>query len=347
MSLNLGTILQESAKKRPDKVAVIQGERSVTYRELEEKVKRFANVLRSLGLEPGDKVATMVPNILEFPIPYYGILYAGCEVVPLNILLRDLEVEYHLEDSGAAAFVVAESYLEPAVKGFSRVDTCRDILCIEDQGGKQIGDQAKPFGKLLDEASPEFDMHQSMPDDGAVIIYTSGTTGRPKGAELGHFNLFFNCHYCAEDVCIAVLPLYHSFGQTCSMNTTIHSGGTLTVVPRFDPELVLETIARDKVSIFQGVPTMFLYLLSFPEAEKYDTSSLRLCMSGGAAMPVEVLKGFESKFGAKRDFRDLTGVVTFRHESYFKDPAPDWERQLRGPADRIAWIKTHLAVTSR
>jgi long-chain acyl-CoA synthetase len=155
------------------------------------------------------------------------------------------------------------------------------------------------------QGSARFDMHATGPDDVAVILYTSGTTGRPKGAELTHFNLFMCCDIGAnrlisladDDVSMAVLPLFHSFGQSNVMNTAVYAGGTITLVPRFDPTKVLEVIQRDRVSIFCGVPTMYFALLHHPDAGKYDTSSLRLCISGGASMPGEVMKAFESRFG--------------------------------------------------
>jgi long-chain acyl-CoA synthetase len=147
-----------------------------------------------------------------------------------------------------------------------------------------------------------------MPDDTAVILYTSGTTGTPKGAELSHFNMFLNALYSADkliqfgpnEVTMAVLPLFHSFGQTCVMNATIYAGGTITMLPRFEPDKALAVMARDGVTIFAGVPTMYWAMLNVPGKEQYVEqirSTLRMCVSGGSAMPVELMRQFEEAFG--------------------------------------------------
>jgi long-chain acyl-CoA synthetase len=160
------------------------------------------------------------------------------------------------------------------------------------------------FERLLAEAEPERATTHSRDGDTAVILYTSGTTGTPKGAELTHANLRRNCEisYGLFDlgpnaVVLGALPLFHSFGQTCGLNATIASGGTLTLIPRFDPRKALEIIARDRVSVFEGVPTMYGAMLHEPDRDRFDTSTLRFCASGGAAMPVELMRGFEQAFG--------------------------------------------------
>lgn len=150
---------------------------------------------------------------------------------------------------------------------------------------------------------PTFDTVQTMPDDTAVILYTSGTTGRPKGAELSHFNDVFNAYIGAEKVLrtgpeeagLVVLPLFHSFGQTCVMNALLYAGGTISLLPRFEPQKALEVMARDKISYFAGVPTMYFYPLNFPGVSDYDLSALKRCVSGGSAMPVEVMHAFNKK----------------------------------------------------
>jgi len=305
MSLNLSTILVESARQRPSHTAVTHDDLRLNYEQLLAQVKKCANVLQSLAMKPDDKVAMVVPNSVIFPIVYYGILLAGGVVVPLNPLLKEQEIAYHLADSDAMAVITLESLLGEAAKGFSKTETCRHIIAYPDQGGDNIKGDVESFEQLMAGASPESDMVQTMPDDPAVIIYTSGTTGRPKGAVLTHFNLFYNCQVVGEelvelqpdDVLLAALPLFHSFGQTCSMNASFSMGDTLTMLPRFEAEAALRVIERDKVTIFQGVPTMFFYLLNFPKLDEFNTSTLRLAMSGGAAIPVEVLNAFEERFG--------------------------------------------------
>jgi len=305
MSLNLSVILNESAGQRPSHPAVIHDEFRLTYEQLLVYVKQCANVLSGLGVKPGDTVAMVLPNIALFPVVYHGILYAGGVVVPLNPLLKAGEIAYHLDDSDSVAVITLESLLGEVLKGFANTETCHHIIAYPDLGGTNIKGEVRAFDQLMAGAPTECNMVQTMPDDPAVIIYTSGTTGRPKGAVLTHFNLFYNCQIVGEDlvdvqpddVLIAALPLFHSFGQTCSMNAAFNMAVTLTMLPRFEAESALRIVERDKVTIFQGVPTMFLYLLNCPTLDQFNASTLRLAMSGGAAIPVEVLKGFEERFG--------------------------------------------------
>ena len=182
------------------------------------------------------------------------------------------------------------------------------IIVIDREGNTKVDEAGKKivgYWTEMERASDEFEVEHMEEEDPAFMLYTSGTTGRPKGAVLTHFNLLYNCQIVGEDlvdlqpddVLIAALPLFHSFGQTCSMNAAFSVATTLTMIPRFEPETALRIIDRDRVTIFQGVPTMFLYLLNCPNLDQFDTSSLRLAMSGGAAIPVEVLNAFEERFG--------------------------------------------------
>jgi long-chain acyl-CoA synthetase len=306
MTLNLAVLLEESAKARPEKPALVIGGREVAYSGLRDRARSFAAALDSMGVGPGDKVAIMIPNVPQFVVAYYGILETGAAVVPLNVLLRGQEITYHLDDSDAKILVAWEGFLGEARAGFEGSGgTCEHLVVVESPDGSGATGGEKSFEALLREHPPEFDTYQTMPDDTAVVIYTSGTTGRPKGAELTHANMFMNAMCNADkllamdedDVTIAVLPLFHIFGQTCVMNATIYRGGTMALVPRFEPEAALKTIQGAGVTVFSGVPTMYQYLLRYPELDKYDISSLRVGVSGGASMPVEVMKAVEERFG--------------------------------------------------
>ncbi len=297
MSLNLGSILMAAAQDRPEHPAIRLGERSLSYAELDRAARGVATGLRERGIAPGSQVAVMIPNVPEFTIAYYGILYAGCAVVPLNVLLSAPEVTYHIEDSEAQLLIAHPLFGEPAATGANGAGV--PVAWVDGEADDDLPAMAA--------VAPLPAFHETSPDDTAVILYTSGTTGKPKGAELSHANLFVNCAVVVpkllplgkDDVALATLPLFHSFGQTCIQNATIATGGTFTLLPRFTPEEAMEIMERDKVTLFAGVPTMYFALLHHEGARQPDLSSLRYCMAGGAPMPVEVMKAFEAKFGVE------------------------------------------------
>jgi long-chain acyl-CoA synthetase len=300
MHLNLGTILQASAASRPAHTAIKMGERSLSYAELERAVRGVARSLRERGIQPGDKVALLVPNVPEFTIAYFGALYAGAAVVPINVLAAAPEVTYFLQDSDSVLLVAHPFFGDSARAGAEGAG-----VPVMMAGGGPGPDTLEE----MYEAEPSAGVHLAGAEETAVILYTSGTTGKPKGAELTHSNLFLNCAFVVPKlipmaspddlVALATLPLFHSFGQTCIQNATIAAGGTFTLLPRFDPKSAFEIIQRDRVTVFAGVPTMYFALLHHEGGESYDISSLRYCMTGGAPMPVEVMNAFEEKFPVK------------------------------------------------
>jgi long-chain acyl-CoA synthetase len=292
MGANLASILSESAARDADEPAVRLGERTLSFGELDDRSARLATLLRERGLEPGDRIGVMLPNVPEFPIAYYGVLQAGGIVVPMNVLLKRREIAFFLEDSGAKLLLAWHGFVEEARAGAA------------DAGTKLIEVEPQAFAATLDRLAPTAGPAATDREDTAVILYTSGTTGKPKGAELSHRNLDENAEIIsrttlrieAGDVVLGALPLFHTFGQTVAMNASVRVGACLTLVPKFDPGEALATIERDGVTHFYGVPTMYGALLHHAEREKFDTSTLRLCKTGGASMPVEVLHGFEAAF---------------------------------------------------
>ncbi|MGV1048448.1 MAG: long-chain-fatty-acid--CoA ligase [Solirubrobacterales bacterium] len=292
MGLNLASIVIDSATRSPQSAAVRLGDTELTYAELDRRSARLAALLRARGLRPGDRVGLMLPNVPEFPIAYYGVLRAGGVVVPMNVLLKRREIAFYLEDSGAGLLLSWHGFAVEARDGAA------------DAEAKVIEVEPAAFAELLAEHEPEPELAATEAGDTAVILYTSGTTGKPKGAELTHFNLSRNadiasrttCVISEGDVVLGALPLFHSFGQTVGMNASLRVGATLTLVPRFDPAEALATMQRDRVTHFYGVPTMYGALLHHPEREQFDTATLRTCVTGGASMPVEVLRGFERAF---------------------------------------------------
>ena len=301
MSLNLAMMLKEVARENPTKLAALYENERVTYAELDALSDRFAAGLRSEGIGRGDAVALQLPNFPQWLIAYFGILKNGSVVVPINVLLKAPEVEYHLADSGAQALITWSWFAEEAAKGAAGAGVHKIFVLDLDGADSPYGE---PFERLLSDLYSPAPFELTDPGDTAAIIYTSGTTGRPKGAELSHFQLFMNADTPgrlfgveADDVVLVVLPLFHVFGMSSQLNVCVRFGSTMTLVPRFDPAKVLQVIERDRVTVFEGVPTMYVALLNYPELDKYDLSSLRVGISGGAPIAAEVLDEFERRFG--------------------------------------------------
>ncbi len=300
MSLNLATPLRESAQHHAKRTALVLGDRSYSYAELHDAVQRFAGAIRALGIEPGTHVALLLPNVPEFTIAYFAAHYAGCAVVPLNVLLTADDIAYHLDDSDAVALVTVAPLVAQAQAAMSRVATCRHLIVT----GPTAPSGALSFDALLADAAPVTQTAATNADDPAVILYTSGTTGRPKGAELTHANLLLNAHVVnlqlvaltPDTVALGILPLFHSFGQTVVQNAVLATGGSIVLMSRFDASGALALMHEHRVSFFAGVPTMYFALLNHPEAAQYDLSGLRHCVSGGASLPVEVLRSFDARY---------------------------------------------------
>lgn len=327
MSLNLAQLLRSSASAFPNRDALVVGETRLSYQMIHGMAQRFAGGLRELGVARGEHVALMLPNVPHFTIAYFGSHYAGNPVVPLNVLLRADEIAYHLEDSDAACLVVWEGFYEQARAAFDRVAGCRQLIVARaDRTDLSAPEGAHNMTAVLGAAKPVTDLPDTMPDDTAVILYTSGTTGRPKGAELTHFNMFYNAQYVCtrllpmlgeQHVALATLPLFHSFGQTCMHNAVLMSGGTVVLLPRFEVEPACKLMQGYKVTIFAGVPTMYFALLNDPVVKNYDLSSLRYCVSGGAAMPVEVMRTFDNRYNVNilegYGLSETSPVASFNH----------------------------------
>ncbi|HYF24948.1 MAG TPA: long-chain fatty acid--CoA ligase, partial [Baekduia sp.] len=321
------------AREHPDKIAMKLDDAELSYQHLDASANAIANLLRSKGVEPGDRVGIMLPNVPHFAIAYYGVLRAGGTVVPMNVLLKGREVAYYLQDSGAKVLLAWEGFAEDAQKG------------AEQAGAECLIVEATGFLGLLQQHEPATDVVERDASDTAVILYTSGTTGQPKGAELTHDNLSQNVDVVLElftigpdDVVLGALPLFHSFGQTCALNAAVKAGGTLTLIPRFDPGKALEILERDGVTIFEGVPTMYGAMLNHPDGDTRDTSKLRLCASGGAALPVELLRAFDEKFQCKvlegYGLSETSPVATFNH--------PDRERKPGSIGQPIRGVELKL-----
>jgi len=295
-TLSLAAVLAESARRFPNKIAVVDRDSRITYGDLWRQALAYAGHLRELGVAPGDTVALLAPNVGEFPRAYYGILAAGATVVPVHLLLTASEMAYVMRDSGASLLVCEASQL--AVGGAAAAEAGIRVAGI----GDRTGDTDTPW---LDAAGgpPLVAYASRRPEDIAVVFYTSGTTGRPKGAELTHLNLVMNATVNVfdandsrrDDVALGCLPLFHIFGQSVSMNGTFRLGATLVLLARFTGDAAIDLMVREHVNVFHGVPTMYVGLLE-AAAGRATLPTLRLCVSGGASLPVAVLERFNAAF---------------------------------------------------
>jgi long-chain acyl-CoA synthetase len=328
--MNLADILAESAEANGDRVAIKLDDAELPYKFLNAAACGVANLLAEKGVEAGDRVGIMLPNVPYFPVIYYGVLKLGAVVVPMNVLLKKREVGFYLKDPEAKVLFAWHDFAEAAEAGAA--DSDADLVLV------------KPgeFEELIGSHDHTFETADRADDDTAVILYTSGTTGTPKGAELTHSNLRRNVEGFAgftdideTGVILGALPLFHSFGQTCGLNAAIKTGACLTLIPRFDPGKALEIIQRDKVTVFEGVPTMYAAMLNHPDRDSFDVSSLELCASGGSAMPVEVMRAFEEAFDCKvlegYGLSETSPVASFNH--------PDRERKPGSIGTPIAGVE--------
>ena len=317
---NLAGLLEDSAARYPDRVAIVfpgqAGDTRLTYAQVNGAANQVANLLVSRGIQPGDKVALSCPNLPYFTIVYFGILKAGATVVPLNVLLKGREVAYHLDDSDAKAYFCFQGPPELPIgaegkAGFDQTDGCEHFFVITaDPAAESPIEGAETMGRAMAQQPPTFDTVETDDDDTAVILYTSGTTGQPKGAELRHRNMRDNALIGKElfgadaerpDTYLCVLPLFHSFGQTVIQNGAFAFGGTVVMLPRFEAGAALALMDREEVTFFAGVPTMYWGLLGALADSQVDVDkiarNLRIAAAGGSALPVEVHKDFEKKFG--------------------------------------------------
>jgi len=304
-------LLKKTAEKYPDNTAVIFQNEKISFKDLDRLSDRFAAALSGLDTEKGDRIALFLPNIPQFVISYYGTLKAGAVVTAVSPLSKERELEYQLKDSEAETMVALDT-LYPLVKAVKRETRLKRVITtgIKELPAPKILEEPGVFSlqDLLTKSLPAPPRLEIDPkEDLAALQYTGGTTGEPKGAMLTHYNLVSNAVAFAtwlraqegKEVFLTVLPLFHIYGMTTSMNAAIYLAAAMVLVPRFDPLEILGVIEKYGVTVFCGVPTMYILLVNCPELAKYDLSSIRFCVSGAAPLPPDVQK----------KFMDLTGGV--------------------------------------
>ncbi|MGG5208135.1 long-chain-fatty-acid--CoA ligase [Chryseobacterium sp. MIQD13] len=349
--LNLSILLEESARRDPERPALTIGETTINYKVFHEKVCQAANAFTKKGIGYGDKIALLCPNIPQFPIIFFGILKTGAAVVPLSIFLKPEEISYQLSDSESKMFLCFAGTPEMPVgrfgkEGFDSSETCRDFISIGN-----IAEDIQNFDDLIENEETDFESYITSSEDTAVIIYTSGTTGKPKGAELSHINLFTNAEASTTIIASAefeaqlvVLPLFHIFGLTVMMLAGIRKSLHLVLLSKFDAKAVYRLIPHFNIRIFAGVPSMYWALLNEENTEENMSSikKLRICISGGASLPVKIIDEFESRFGVPiiegYGMSEGSPVVTFNQLKIGRKPGsigtPIWGVEVKIVDDR-------------
>jgi long-chain acyl-CoA synthetase len=274
-------------------------ERTLTNVETKNLADQFANGLRRLGIQKGDRVMVCLPNCPEVLISYQGITRAGAIIVPVMFMLHPKELHYIALNSGAKAVITSSYVLQNVEKSLEGLPSRPEVLVVD----RPTDNQTKNFYDVMDQSNSTLP-DDIKPEDTAVILYTSGTTGNPKGVLLTHKNLYSNADYSAKHnetergTTLGVLPLAHVYGLTVS-NVSFLTGGSIVVFSSFDVKEVLSAIEKYKVKSFSAVPAMIYALVSYPQADQYDTSSLESVGSGSAPLPVALLHAFQKKFGAQ------------------------------------------------
>jgi long-chain acyl-CoA synthetase len=300
--MNLATYLENSAARSPEKTAIrFEGEQ-ISYKDLNSDCNRLANGLCELGLKPGDRCLVMMPNSIDIVRCYYALAKLGAVAIPVNFLFRQHELTYIVSDAKPKAFIGSSDYLEEIGKVLDAAGGGPEILI---SAGNSHSDRFRELKDIYSTVET-FSTHHAEADDLLAIIYTSGTTGVPKGVMLTQNNLISNSTTISEirgeiepdTVVLGVLPLFHIFGINSVLNSSMYMGLTFQLFPHFDPEKVVDVIEKENRTILFAVPTMYNRLISVVEGKPPRKNSLKFCVSGGASMPVEILKQFTTLFGA-------------------------------------------------
>lgn len=361
--------LTRAYEEVPGKSAIHFMGKEITYKELYESSIKFANYLRSLGVEKGDRVAIMLPNCPQSVIAYYGVLYTGAIVVQTNPLYTERELQYQMQDSGAKVILVMD-ILYPRVMKIMKQTALENVIVtgIKDYlpfpknllypfiQKKEYGFSVKVehsgqnhlFTEIMKQASSSpFEVPFDFEEDIALFQYTGGTTGFPKGVMLTHKNLIANTMMCekwmyklvhGEETVLGLLPFFHVYGMTTVLILSVLNQYRMVLIPKFDIEAALKTIEKQKATVFPGAPTMYIGLINHPDIAKYDLSSIKACLSGSAPLPVEVQETFEKITGGKLvEGYGLTETSPVTHST------PVWGKRVKGSIG-VPWPDTESAI---
>jgi len=321
-------LFDEAVRKGSDTPALIFFGNRITYGQLNRWVERFAGALHHLGIKKGDRVAIILPNLPQYPIAHFALMRLGAIIVPTNPMYVERELAYQLRDSGAVAAIVLDLIYHRLKAAWPRTQVKQVIVTGVKEYLPPLLKLLYPLKEMKEGIRPKVEREEGVhlfselmrrdygappevkltPDDTALFLYTGGTTGISKGAILTHRNIVANVFQTkswmsdiqdGKEMILSVLPFFHSYGMTACLHLAVLSRSTQILLPRFDTKQVLKAIHRYRVTIFPGVPTMYVAINNYPEVRKYDLSSIRACVSGGASLPGEVQRRFEEMTGGK------------------------------------------------
>jgi long-chain acyl-CoA synthetase len=362
--------LTDSYNLSPNKVAIHFMGKDLTFKEVYESALKFANYLRSLGVEKGDRVAILLPNCPQAVIAYFGTMYAGGIVVQTNPLYTERELQYQMADSGAKV-ILSMDILYPRVMKIIKETKLENVIVtgikdylpfpknlvypfiqkkqygfsvkVEHKGSNHLFTEIMKIGSVTPLELESFDFENDL----ALLQYTGGTTGFPKGVMLTHKNLVANTKMChawlsktkdGEEVVLGMLPFFHVYGMTTVLILSIMTRNKMVLIPKFDVELALKTIDKQKPTLFPGAPTMYIGLLNHPDIGKYDLSSVKACLSGSAPLPVEVQEKFEAVTGGKLvEGYGLTETSPVTHANFI------WANRISGSIG-VPWPDTESVI---
>ncbi len=298
--MNLNHSFEKAAAERSDAVALIHPAGEVNWKTMHEAVRRLAHGLQKLGLNRGDRIAVMLPNVPQFPIVFYAALRLGVVVVPINTMSKGRETAWQIEDSEAKLLVVLQGQWSELQRHVSLIGSLKHVVVL----GETTPSGTLNLSKLIARNAPLSEIEDLDASDPAVVQYTAGVTGTPKGVELTHGNILFNVNACREvmrvtkdDRFLAAMPFFHPIGQTLIMHMALSTGATMELHPVFEPEAIIKSLLSGKITLFPCVPSMFHILLERSEPQEQEEENLvRLCVSGGDSIDDEALKEFEKRF---------------------------------------------------
>lgn len=296
----LGDLVRQRASDSAGKVAFIFKGREMTYGQLYERSTRLANALAQLGMKKGDHIAILFQNSFEIVESYFAIGLLGCTTIPLNPMYTGREIEYIVNNSESKALITKETFYPNVAKVRDKLTTLEHLIVQSDNPPPST----YSYDKLLKGSSDKLLDVEVRPDDRAIVLYTSGTTGIPKGVMLSHNGVLLNAEltkdaigYREDDRFIGVLPMFHSFAFSFDIFQMMMVKASTAIFERFDVKEVVEGIEKYRCTFLAGVPTMYTYIYNYPELNKYDLNSLRIGDCGGGPVPVELVEGFQKRFG--------------------------------------------------